>query len=454
VELVDLVNAIRIVELSGKTRPTALRALAQATNLEDDGVALDSLLEAIEEREATAQTIVDEGLAIPHAIIEWEGEFRVVLGRSRSGVEYGVAESGRVQLIALFVVGRQRQKDFHLELLAALAELLQSAEFRKEIVEARDTRAIDQLLRSKVGLTGESRPRRTPGVPRINTILVRQAVELVGAVSGQALLIAVDKAESVPWGILAEWNGRLLVVTSKSSDDFPIEREHTHLFEVPHTMLTRMDRANLALLLAASEGLLSEDAEVVCVTGPGGRRLDSLTVTKPKAQLQAMFSAQTTRRAANIRPAVILRALSLAIELAEEGREGQAVGAMFVIGDSGHVMRHTQQLVLNPFHGYTRSLRNLLDPSLAETIKEFAHVDGAFIVQADGMVLSAGTYVIPKATSIKLPSGLGTRHQAAAAITSHTQAMALTVSQSTGKVTVFRHGQIVLKLERATSTRT
>jgi DNA integrity scanning protein DisA with diadenylate cyclase activity len=80
-------------------------------------------------------------------------------------------------------------------------------------------------------------------------------------------------------------------------------------------------------------------------------------------------------------------------------------------------------------------------------------MDGAFVVQDDGMVLSAGAYLIPKSSTVRLPSGLGTRHQAAAAITSHTEAMAITVSQSTGTVTVFRHGQIVLKLERATSTR-
>jgi DNA integrity scanning protein DisA with diadenylate cyclase activity len=165
-----------------------------------------------------------------------------------------------------------------------------------------------------------------------------------------------------------------------------------------------------------------------------------------------MFGGKSAKRSAAIRPAVILRALSLAIELAAEGREAQPVGTMFVIGDTRQVMRHARQLVLNPFHGYARTLRSLLDPSLAETIKEFALIDGAFIVQGDGMVVSAGTYLIPK-SSARLPHGLGTRHHSAAAITGHTHAMAITVSQSTGTVTVFRNAQIVLKLERATPTR-
>ena len=427
--------------------------LAQATDLDGEGVALDGLLAALEEREATAQTIVGEGFAMPHATIEWEGDFRVVLGRSKAGVDYGIADAPRVHLMAMFVVGHARPKDFHLEVLAALAELLESDEFRTELIDARDTRAIEQLLQARVGLCTDKQIRRAAKPPRINTILVQQAIALVDVVSAQALLVAVDRTDCVPWEPLHAWAGRLLVVTAVASEEIPIERPDTHLFDVPHATLTRMDRANLGLLLASSKGLLSGEANVVCVTGPGGRQLDSLTVTKAESQFEAMFGGKSTSRSAGIRPAVILRALTLAIELAAEGREGQAVGAMFVIGDSRQVMRHTHQLVLNPFHGFSRSLRSLLDPSLGETIKEFAQLDGAFVVQADGIVLSAGTYLVPKAASTRLPSGLGTRHQAAAAITAQTQAMAIAVSQSTGTVTVFRHGQIVLKLERAKPTR-
>ena len=48
---------------------------------------------------------------------------------------------------------------------------------------------------------------------------------------------------------------------------------------------------------------------------------------------------------------------------------------------------------------------------------------------------------------------LAGRHQAAAGITADTRAMAITVSQSTGTVTVFQDGGIVLTLQRATMTR-
>jgi DNA integrity scanning protein DisA with diadenylate cyclase activity len=214
-----------------------------------------------------------------------------------------------------------------------------------------------------------------------------------------------------------------------------------------------MDRANLGLLLAALTGLLDDRTRVVCVTGPDGRRLDSITVTRPEPHLRGLISTKETRRAARIPPAVILKVLSIAIELAAEGREARPVGSLFVVGDTPHVLRFAHQLVLNPFRGYARHIRSVLDPSLTETIKEFAVIDGAFIVRADGTVHSAGTYLMPKTVPVGLPSGLGTRHQTAAAITSDTQAMAITVSQSTGTVTVFRDGAVAFTLERAAITR-
>jgi len=72
-DLGELVSAIRIVELTAKTRPAAIRALVQAANWEDEGIASDVVLEAIEEREAAAQTLVASDFALPHAFIDWDG---------------------------------------------------------------------------------------------------------------------------------------------------------------------------------------------------------------------------------------------------------------------------------------------------------------------------------------------------------------------------------------------
>ncbi len=46
----------------------------------------------------------------------------------------------------------------------------------------------------------------------------------------------------------------------------------------------------------------------------------------------------------------------------------------------------TKPLVLNPFYGYKEEDRNILNPFMDETIKEFSSIDGAFVIRGDGVV--------------------------------------------------------------------
>ena len=228
-DLGELVSAMRLVELSAKTRVAAIRALVHASNWDDEGILPDKVLEAIEEREAAAQTLVASDFALPHAFIDWEGDFRVVMGRSRGGVDYGVPSGQSVQLIVLLVIGRKLQQT-HVEVLAALAELLKLAEFRQALIDSKDTRSLDGLLLAKAGLQPDQRPSRAASIPRLTQTLVKQAMQLVESVGAQALLLAVDRLESVPWESLSNWKGRLLLVTTEHSEEFEIKREDTHTF--------------------------------------------------------------------------------------------------------------------------------------------------------------------------------------------------------------------------------
>src|SRR5439155_1331750 len=79
--------------------------------------------------------------------------------------------------------------------------------------------------------------------------------------------------------------------------------------------------------------------------------------------------------AASVAPEIFERVLALATQLAAEGREGRPVGTLFVVGDSERVLAQSRSLVLNPFQGHPESARNILDPAVEETIKEFAALD-------------------------------------------------------------------------------
>ena len=316
-------------------------------------------------------------------MIQWAGDFHLVVGRSRDGVNYVVAGE-KIHLIVLLVVGKVGWSR-HLQVLAAVADLLNNDEFREKLINASHVRKIKELLVERVGQQ-PNRRLSAAAIPHRSVAIAEHAVGLAESLSAQALLLALDRGQSVPWKPLESWSGRLLIITPSNSDEVVPGRADTHQIDVTDAKLSRMDRANLGLLLAAANGLVNEESEVVCITGSRGQALDSITVTRPAAQFRAVFPDLEGQVKSNIRPEVIFRVLSLAIELASEGREAHRVGATFVIGDTRQVVRQTQQLVLNPFHGFARRLRNVMDPSLAETVKEFALLDGAFIVEADGAI--------------------------------------------------------------------
>ncbi len=142
---------------------------------------------------------------------------------------------------------------------------------------------------------------------------------------------------------------------------------------------------------------------------------------------------------------VIERVLQIAEEIREEGREGKKIGTLFVIGDPEELQPYLKQLILNPFKGYLPEERNVLSEELKETIKEFAQLDGAFVLSRDGIIVSAGTYIDVDTSDVRRYSGWGTRHLAAAAITAKTDSVAILVSESGGKIKVFRHGKIVMR---------
>ena len=139
--------------------------------------------------------------------------------------------------------------------------------------------------------------------------------------------------------------------------------------------------------------------------------------------------------------------VSLALEIGREGREGKAVGTAFVVGDTRKVLANSHPTGFDPVKGYSRKERNLKSIRVREGIKEIAQMDGAIIVSPDGTVEAAARYIDARASDVALAKGLGARHWAAAAITRMTRAIAVVVSESSGTVRIFQHGEIVMRIE-------
>ena len=142
---------------------------------------------------------------------------------------------------------------------------------------------------------------------------------------------------------------------------------------------------------------------------------------------------------------VLKQVVSLAVEIAREGREGRKIGTLFVVGDSGNVVRRSKPMILDPLQGHPDEDKYVDDPNMRETIKELAQLDGAFVVSNAGVVLSAARYIDAASDRLNLPLGLGSRHMAGASISSQTGAVAVVVSESS-MVRIFDDGELISEI--------
>jgi diadenylate cyclase len=149
------------------------------------------------------------------------------------------------------------------------------------------------------------------------------------------------------------------------------------------------------------------------------------------------------KRGVNTR--VLEQTIVLAVEIAREGREGRKIGTLFVVGDSDAVLKGSRPLILDPLAGHPDEKKRINDPDVRETIKELAQLDGAFVVSDKGVVLSATRYIDAASDNLELPLGLGSRHMAAASVSSRTNAVAVAVSESS-MVRMFDDGELISEI--------
>ncbi|MDP6776694.1 MAG: diadenylate cyclase [Candidatus Latescibacteria bacterium] len=241
---------------------------------------------------------------------------------------------------------------------------------------------------------------------------------------------------------------RTLVLTRsrrflKGIEEAGVQRLH---FESGLDNTVQLDRVRQGVALGVEAGYIRSGSRVVCLTGVADRKgVDTVVVLEARKWMEGFHPETVAELAGDLQVEVVRTVLDLALEIGEEGREGEVVGTLFVIGDAERVMANSRPMTFDPFRGYSEREKNICNPDIREGVKEVALMDGAFIVQEGGVILSGGRYITADVRGLSLPKGLGARHVAAAAITRHTKSVAVAVSESTGIVRAFRNGEIVLR---------
>ncbi|MBI3325179.1 MAG: DNA integrity scanning protein DisA nucleotide-binding domain protein [Nitrospinae bacterium] len=284
----------------------------------------------------------------------------------------------------------------------------------------------------------------------LSHIILEAACTIANTFKARALFLCSDSPEYVEIvEPLLEKTDIVLVTRRPESagDEWP---QVKHVLYVPNIELTRTGQIKIAVLMGLSAGLVDGSDRIVCVAGlPRLHHLDNILVLDLGKEFELLAVNKGANMIGTVRPEVFEGVLNLAIELANQGREGKPLGTIFTLGDHEKVLQLSRQLVINPFRGYPEEERNILDPNLRETIREFSAIDGSFVIRDDGVVITAGRHLNAALEEGDLPRGLGSRHVAAAGITAVTEAIAIAISESTGTVRIFKNGAILMDIEKA-----
>lgn len=292
------------------------------------------------------------------------------------------------------------------------------------------------------------------GLPRQTVVLLETAQQLVRELPADAVLLLTET--DLDWdAVLEKLTGCRLLVAAQDVILTQKLKDHPELtiLDIDPGPTPTQERMSLALLEAVASEKLRTGAHVVALYNGieaednQPEQIDSLSVIHLGEHLERL-SAQDLRKLDTQVPLETLRAVvDLATEIGREGREGHPVGTMFVIGDTRRVLSKARSINFNPFRGYSRAERDIRDRKVREQIKDIAQMEGAIIIRRDGVAEAACMYLDVLAEGITLSKGLGSRHWAAAAISRKTEAIAVAVSQSSGTVRIFQHGELVLHIE-------
>lgn len=202
---------------------------------------------------------------------------------------------------------------------------------------------------------------------------------------------------------------------------------------------SRISQLRHAVWRALNKEFLKPGELVVCLTGEVGSTHGTDTIS-----VYLISETESTLAGIIETDPVMNAVVEISTELGWKGREGEPMGTAFMIGDVEKVMNQSHQLGLNPFKGYEGI--NITDRKNWEIIKRFAFLDGAFVVDEEGNIVSAGRY-LDADVDVEIPSGLGTRHISVASMSAATHSKGVTVSGTDGVIRIFSDGDILGEID-------
>ena len=436
----------RIIDLSSRDLKSAYsELLGTFTTQLSSPSSKKKVLGELVDREKSLTSYIGEGVALPHARVAMRRPYALAVGRCPAGLSFEGRDSYEDIRFVFMLLASEKAKNY-LSFLAALARSFQDSSIMDQLWMARDRNEFKSAVRNAFAETDDRPARRRT---KFNKLLTDEAAKIAKAADCSTILVFTDVFPPTLAPRMTFPNFKVVLAGENVSEEDLDHHRADAALAVRSLSRSRLSQLRAAILLGLTREIFGFQDRVCCVGGiPDSGQLDTVLVVDVDEEFESVIGQGDEMLPSDVSAESLERLTAIATDLAIGGREGKSIGAMFVLGDHLEVIKRSKQLILNPFHGYAEEDRSILNPFMDETIKELALIDGAFIVQGNGVVESAGCLIQAKADEIELPGGLGTRHAAAAAITQTTDSLALVVSSS-GQVTYFRRGRMFTLFDKS-----
>lgn len=104
----------------------------------------ENFYKSLLQREEESSTVLSENLAIPHIIVEGEKKFSILMARCKDGIHFS-NDAPKVQVVFV-IVGTKDERNFHLQALAAIAQIVQNYNFEKKWEKAKNIEALRDIV--------------------------------------------------------------------------------------------------------------------------------------------------------------------------------------------------------------------------------------------------------------------------------------------------------------------
>lgn len=139
-----IIKNATIIDVNKKIDMHGLFKLLSKTFSKHFQLPSEKLYSLLHQREQDSTTSIHPGLAIPHIIIEGKLKFDIIVVRAKEGIDFG-KDIPPVNIV-FSLAGSKKERNFHLQALMAIAQIVQNKDFSKNWRKAGSVEDLRNLI--------------------------------------------------------------------------------------------------------------------------------------------------------------------------------------------------------------------------------------------------------------------------------------------------------------------